>query len=204
MNFKPNWKLVSIGLVVMLLQLFLYVNVKSFFHYAGSADDEILYQNQMRWTLLLYMVITFGVSMVMGGLPAEVKAPVIPQLLSFFIFFFIFAAMLWKMPITAVGSHMFQISDAVVIALPIMLVFAFVVGYTEELVFRASLPKILGDLISNLLFAVFHWYSYGGNVLAVAVAFIFGMIFSLLRDKFGLMGSVGAHTAWNLKILGAF
>jgi len=74
----------------------------------------------------------------------------------------------------------------------------------NNLVRRGILPKFITDIGSNLLFGIFHFYAYSGDVVSIVIAVVFGFVFAFLRDRLGLMGSVGGHTAFNLKILGAF
>lgn len=187
-------KKLSIGLLVVIIQMMLYVN-------AGAIFPEP-YVEQAKQIILLYMIMTFAFTLVTRYIPPEMTRPFAPELMTFFVSFFIFAGLLYALPLNT-GSHIFQI-ETIKIALPFMLLFAFVVAYTEELIFRGVLPKFLTRIGSNLLFAVFHWYAYAGNIYSILIAFIFGMVFSLVAEKFGLMSAVGMHTAWNLKILGAF
>ena len=195
-QIAPNINKISLGLIVVIIQMFLYVN-------AGAIFPE-QYVEQARNIILLYMVMTFAFTIVTNYIPSEVKRPFTEELLMFFVSFFLFAGVLSAIPISSSGAHMFQINEAVKIALPFMLLFAFVVAYTEELIFRGVLPKFLGVVLSNVLFGVFHWYAYHGNIYSILIATMFGFIFSFVAEKFGLMGAVGMHTAWNLKILGAF
>ena len=194
-QITPNIGKISLGLVVVIIQMFLYVN-------AGAIFPE-KYVEQARNIILLYMVMTFAFTIVTNYIPSEVKRPFTEELLMFFVSFFLFAGVLSAIPIST-GAHVFQINETVKIALPFMLLFAFVVAYTEELIFRGVLPKFLGVVLSNVLFGVFHWYAYHGNIYSILIATVFGFIFSFVAEKFGLMGAVGMHTAWNLKILGAF
>lgn len=190
-----NLSRISIGLIVVIIQMLLYVN-------AGAIFPKP-YVEQAKSIILLYMIMTFAFTMITRFIPPDVQRPFIPELANFFITFFIFAGILYALPIGR-ESAIFQIQDAIKIALPFMVLFAFVVAYTEELIFRGVLPKFLTDIGANILFAIFHFYAYGGNIYAMGVAFIFGMIFALVRNYFGLMGATGMHTAWNLRILGAF
>jgi membrane protease YdiL (CAAX protease family) len=161
------------------------------------------YVPKVQSIMLLYMIMTFAFSIATNYLPPEVHKPFLPELLSFFVFFFVFAGILYGLPIQT-ASHIFQISETIKIALPFMVLFAFVVAYTEELIFRGILPKFLTVIGSNLLFGIFHWYAYSGDIYSILIATIFGFVFSFVAERFGLMSAVGMHTAWNLRILGAF
>ena len=200
-QFKPTY--LTMGVFVTILQLFLYVN-------AGAIFPKP-YVQQAQQIILLYMVMTFGFSFLYMYIPT-IKKPLIPQavqkpfwveLISFFVSFFIFAMVLKAVPLNT-GTHVFAIENPLRIALPFLLLFSFVVAYTEELIFRGILPRIITDIGSNIIFGFFHFYAYSGNIYSILVAIIFGFVFSIVRDHFGLMGSVGMHTAWNLRIMGAF
>ncbi len=201
LEFKPS--LLTLGVFVTILQLFLYVNAPLIFPEP--------YVPKVQSIILLYMIVNFGFSFLYFYIP-NIKAPLVPrdvtkpfweQLIWFFVSFFIFASLLKAIPLPN-SSHIFQIEQTLKIALPFMILFSFVVAYTEELVFRGILPRILTDIGSNILFGLFHFYAYQGNMYSILIAIIFGFIFSIIRDKLGLMGAVGMHTAWNLKIMGAF
>jgi len=103
---------------------------------------------------------------------------------------------------------------------------AFVKAYIEESVFRWALPKYagLGDVISNILFGIFHFSiltsltipsmisagtltdlgaaNWMYAVAPVITLTILGLIWALVRDRIGIMGSTGSHTAWNMFALG--
>ena len=91
-----------------------------------------------------------------------------------------------------------------------------VVATAEELMFRGVLLDIFGVVLSSALFAVWHSYAYQVvfyefswetfNWPALLFAFIMGIIFALIakRKELGLAGSIGAHAAYNLVVVGAF
>jgi len=196
MNYGFSPGRISVGLVVVIIQMLMYVNASAVFpaEYVDSAKSMIL----------LYAIMTFAFTTVTGVLPSDIKRPFIGEMMLFFATFFLFAGFMYVLPFQT-GAHMFQIiPGSLAIALPFMLLFAFVVGYTEELIFRGTLPAFLGDVVSNVLFGVFHLFAYSGNIWSILIAIAFGFGFAFTRDQFGLMGAVGMHTAWNLKILGAF
>lgn len=193
--FPDNLGKIPLGLIVVILQTFLYVN-------AGAIFPEP-YVQQARDIILLYMIMTFAFTIATNYVPVDVKRPFWEELSVFLVSFFLFGAVLKAVPLSQ-GEHIFQVEQTLRVALPFMILFAFVVAYTEELIFRGVLPKFLGTVLSNALFALFHWYAYAGNIYSILIAFVFGMVFSFVAQRFGLMGAVGMHTAWNLKILGAF
>ena len=89
---------------------------------------------------------------------------------------------------------------------------AFVKAYIEESVFRDALPKAgLGDVISNVLFGMFHLavlttvggLTYLQALLPITVLIILGLVWAGVRNIYGIMGSTGSHFAWNLFAYGA-
>lgn len=106
------------------------------------------------------------------------------------------------------------------------LLHAFIKAYIEEDIFRWVLPKLagLGDVISNILFGIFHFsilvsmtipamitagtltdmgmLNWTYALLPVGVLVGLGMVWSQVRNVFGITGSTGSHTAWNMWQLG--
>jgi hypothetical protein len=87
----------------------------------------------------------------------------------------------------------------------------FIKAYIEEDVFRDALPNAgLGDLVSNVLFGLFHlsiFFTVYGFTLIQAGAgavtlFILGIAWSQIRNNFGILGSTASHLAWNMFAMG--
>ncbi len=72
------------------------------------------------------------------------------------------------------------------------------------MVFRYILPLGvgIGDVASAILFGVFHLAVLGANFIGMATLIIMGMVWAFTRTRFGLMGAVGSHVAWNMMALG--
>lgn len=103
---------------------------------------------------------------------------------------------------------------------------AFVKAYIEESVFRWALPKYfkLGDIISNIIFGIFHLsillvftipsmiaegtlveagaLNWTYAIAPVITLIILGLAWSQVRDRIGIIGATGSHTAWNMFALG--
>lgn len=186
---------IPLALVIVIIQMFLYVNAPAIF---GEALSQ-----KIREILLLYMIMTFAFSLVY--FPRELKRPFSSEIINFIIVFFISAGILYIIPFDKLMMYSLasDIANAKIFWAFIVL-YSFVVAYTEELVFRGVLPRYFGDIISNIIFSVFHFYVYSGNYIYLTMAFIAGIVFSIIKNKFGLMGAAGAHAAWNLKVLNAF
>jgi len=92
-----------------------------------------------------------------------------------------------------------------------MLVYQLVIVCTsEEIIFRGVIYRYLRKyfnvyipmLISAFIFSIFHFVAYNGNLFAMLVAFIMGIIFALCVEKWNLGVSIGLHFAWNAFVLG--
>lgn len=187
-------KRVSVGIVIIIVQLFLLVNAS--WIYGETAP-------QMEKILTMYLI--------MQAVILAAFAVRMPQLERFrqesafkgLIVFLGASLILVGVPATI---HLFLgglFSEIKIIA-GFGLVHGFVIAYTEELIFRHILPKVamLGDIMSSTLFGVFHIAVYHTTPLAMILLMALGFGFALIRDRFGMMGAVGAHVAWNWKVLG--
>lgn len=98
------------------------------------------------------------------------------------------------------------------------------VAPSEELMFRAMLPKYLETvlpampwlawIISQATFAMFHFAAYQGNISSLAIAFLAGMVWLAAykwtpkmgwlkaKDRLGLGFTIGSHAAYNLVVSG--
>ena len=86
------------------------------------------------------------------------------------------------------------------------------VAPVEETIFRGVLKDYfagwklwvvpLGIIFTSAMFAVTHYAVYGGAVMSLWWAFIMGGVFYMMATWKGVPSSTGAHTAYNLFILG--
>ena len=177
----------GIGMLVLFVQLFLYINASAVYgEFAAVAKD----------TLLVYIIMLTSIVAVTGSRPDIIKGG-FDRSYNFFLLFFATSFLLVTIP--WIGGQ-FGLQNEGGIGVILLQVFA--VAYTEEVVFRGILPEFLGDLSSNGLFAVFHYAVYGGSIPLVFFAFILGLVFAIIRQYFGITGAIGAHAGWNLKSLG--
>ena len=96
----------------------------------------------------------------------------------------------------------------------VMLFFTvFFVAPTEELLFRGVLPNlneeryVLGKVplilvMSQVVFALFHYAAYGGIGSAMVITFALGLIWVFAARRWSLYATMGSHTAYNLCVLG--
>ncbi len=201
----PNFGKIPTSLVVVIIQMFMFVNaVPIFGEYAAQAKD----------TILLYMIVNlaftvFSLGVRKGNNQVQMVAmrsrPAIDSAITLFVSFFLSMALFYVLPLPVTGSIFKSLSivKPLSIAIPYMLLFAFVISYTEELVFRGVLPYYLKNILSSVLFAVFHWYAYSGGITAMLFAFSMGLLLEFISEKFGIDAAIGVHTSWNLALMGA-
>ena len=197
---------VPISFIVVIMQTFMYVNAPSIFgKFATQAKEIILLYMVMTFSFSILSLFTFGSSQ-RQQLKGAMNKPFLSSLLNFFISFFISMGIFYLLPMPITGSIFKPLSimqSEVITFLPYMLLFAFVIAYTEELVFRQIVPQYIGRYMSAGVFALFHWYAYSGGISSLIFAFGMGLILDIIFEKAGLSASTGVHASWNLALLGA-
>lgn len=186
LSLKPS-RHFGLGIAVVLIQLFLYINADWVFGEIAPVAKN---------TLLVYILLQTVVIAVSGKRP-EIVSGSFDRIWNFVLIFLVTAGILIVVPWVVEGWGLGATSS-----IPFMILQAFAVAYTEEIVFRGILANMLGDITSNVLFGVFHTSVYGASVPLIIIAVAIGFIFAVIRSKFGVMGAAGAHTAWNLKAMG--
>lgn len=176
----------SLGLFVLLLQLFLFINADAFYGASAEAVKDII---------LVYLLLQVSVIAITGFKPELMKTGI--EGVWRFAFIFLVSAFIFLVFPPVKFGFTFQSLIGIVI------IQCFVVAYTEEMVFRSMLPAIMkSDLWAAGMFGLFHFAVYGASWIGIIIAVIFGLAFAFIRDKFGIFGAVGVHTSFNLKSLG--
>lgn len=213
---------ISFGLVIILIQLFLYINADVAF---GAVNGPVAQQ-----IILVYiLMITFVMAALRQGLPGLNEGS--KGLSLFALFFFI----TYGISLLVVGGGVLptgtvaavsglETAGGIGLALSYGLLHGFVKAYIEESVFRdlLALKAHMGGALSSLFFGVFHaslasrnanaliakglltqamFWPYVIQVFALLAAL--GYIWFLIRQRTGsLLASTGSHFAWNAVILG--
>ena len=185
----------TIGAVLVILMAFLY-----------SQADLVygIYADQVRFVLSVYF---FMFLLVMSGFGARMPllSADLSQLSGFAIGFVLTAIpmlVIVKLPVFG-GVIQAQVTpDMLVTAAGFGLLHGFVKAFIEEAVFRDILQSRLGMVISNVLFGLFHFAVLGANIMGMIFLTVLGFGWSLMKERFGLMGSVGSHFAYNLGVMG--
>ena len=171
---------VSFGLIALLTHLFLFINASAFF------DNP----ERIREILLVFMLMQVSFYALYNNYENLLKKiPAIQGLALFFVFFgstYLVLSLIF-------GKFAFSFTW--------FLIFSVATAVTEELIFRGILDYKLGPILSNALFAVFHWSVYSASIEKMFVAFIAGLIFYFIKELFGLPASIGVHGAWNTYVV---
>jgi len=188
----------SIGVIIVIVTLFMWVNTDVLF---GP------YAEQAKNVLLVYiLMLTFTLAALGVRLPT-IQTNLV-GLVNFLIGFGITLAILLPLRFFAVFASSFEIITAVSFGF----LYAFIKAFIEEVVFRDLLPLKagLGDKISSVLFGLFHFsmlWALGASLQVMIGGFILlsllGYVWSQVRNYLGLMGSTGSHFAYNAIVLGA-
>lgn len=204
------WQLgkLSTGLLILIAQVFVWISADWVF----GAQAEIA-----RQIMLIYFVFWLVVRTATGTTPAAMKVKE-HGLVNFLLMFIITAVALivlsMALPMLGSLSGSLEITIATVSVgtLGFGILHGFVKAYIEEDIFRDALPRAgLGDVLSNIIFAMFHLavfftvYNFGiMQALGGAITlFILGMVWSQVRNNFGILGSTASHLAWNIFAMGA-
>ncbi len=183
----------AVGLFVILVQLFLYVNADYIYG---------VYADMVRTVLVTYFFLLALFSPIVIQILSGIGLQDIPN---FSIGFILTAVVMLVVPAMFLVTG--QLETGLSMALGFGFLHSMVKAFNEEIVFRGVLPKIMGgsiyaDIISSVTFGVFHFAVTGVNWMAMFLLMGLGFVWVLVRNRFGLMGSTGSHFAYNLGVLG--
>jgi membrane protease YdiL (CAAX protease family) len=83
----------------------------------------------------------------------------------------------------------------------LIILHAIVIAASEEVIFRAALPKIMTPIPAQVVFGLFHLAAYHLDWMAVLIAMVAGIILYFIADRLGLQWSIGVHAGYNLAVL---
>ena len=179
---------ISLGLFVILVQLFMLVN-PSFFFPAEKADH-------FRFVVLIYLVF-LAISIALPDLRLRLFSVSLKKALPKALFFgaatylvaFFIALFLVDAPFR--GDLGFGV----------VFLDAFIIAVSEENMFRIVLPYFISNFASNSLFSLFHWQVYATNVLALFMMVLLGYVWTFIKERWSPQDGVanmGSHAGWNL------
>jgi len=189
---------VAFGLVYAIVAFAILINAESLFEYWDTG-----------WTYitLFYMV---GVAIFLSSadkLPEDLRKPAIHSILGFLI----------ATPLFMIGFVALVKADILVVSYPLpvyLLIPTFIfqlciVATSEELIFRVAIFRALHKIRwyvayigSSVLFGMFHWAAYGGNINMIFFAVMMGLLFAFVADKINLGVAISLHFVWNYGLMG--
>jgi membrane protease YdiL (CAAX protease family) len=95
--------------------------------------------------------------------------------------------------------------------IPANFIYQFViVVLSEEIIWRGILYRYFNHVfnwkysvaITAILFSIFHWGIYGGDLTALWRAFLLGIVFAVCVHRWNIGIPIGLHLIWNLAVLG--
>lgn len=81
---------------------------------------------------------------------------------------------------------------------------AIIVSASEEIIFRAALPKLITPVLAAGAFALFHAAAYALDPMGIIIAFIAGLFFWVLTVRFSIFLAIGVHGGYNIAVLHLF
>jgi len=160
------------------------------------------------WNTIIYLVgVTLFLS-IQEKLPDELESPINSHLVYFCLSFLICTVVFTVL--YDYGVFFQDIAPMASNKIPAYFIFQLVVVCTsEEIIFRGVIYRYLrrywyipAIIVSSIIFAVFHWMAYSGNIGALMIAFLMGCVLALAVEKWNLGASIGIHFAWNSFVLG--
>ena len=196
-----------LGVVVIIIQAFILVNAELLFPGQGAKIQE---------EMTIYLIIQLLAISTIFTITTRNCTSIDEVFTSGLGEFAYFAA---GLAITAVIAMQFipasvaSLAQIIQISAPIMtvvlVVYAFVKAFTEEVFFRVFLDERIGMILQVILFGLFHLavLSIGQpSIIALLSSVIFlmflGAIWTLMKRKISFMFALGSHVGWNLVALG--
>lgn len=190
----PEIKGIAIGIIIVLIQLWLYINAD----YVYGSYAETVRNVMLAYFILLALLSPFVIKVLMG-----ISINDIPN---FTITFIITAIIMFAIgTITTLWTG--ELEAGLKVAFGFGFLHSLVKAFNEEVIFRGVMPQFFGkgyiaDIISSVAFGVFHVAVTGGAWTAIIFLSALGFIWTMVKNKFGVMGSTGSHFAYNLSVLG--
>lgn len=207
-NKKNLFGAITIGLVLVLIQAFILVNVGKLF----PTDTERWRTILFTYTILTAFVFSWGAVRSEKGLFQANLFKALPKLLlSAGVTFIILFALGYVLK----GNELPSVRQAIAgIGIPIIIFHCFIVAFNEELIFRGFFVDELRSRrlregavkwTQAIVFALFHYGVTGGAWLVMVLYVPLAFVWLYLRDRYSPltnMANIGSHAIWNIFILG--
>ena len=201
-NFKYFFALLPCYVFVT---FYLYVNGGAIFSEWGSAESS-------QTLIYLVGVTAFGMASIPFRLKYRMdeKVSLSKQVVTFCFAFIFFFVVFFLLKVTGMWfTNVPSLSKGLLLQVFVFQIL--IVGTSEETIFRGTIypmlgkvNKVLGVLVTSLIFAAFHYAAYQGSLAATGVAFILGIIMNLLYIRFNIGASIAFHGMYNVSALGLF
>ena len=193
----------SFILVIIVIQLFFWINGKAFFPNWDSTYGDMV---------LVYIAMTVIVFIWAGRHTRKEMERPIGYSMGIFAAFFIITYMILAFSLSLSNTVITPMATS--LFWPAIILQVCVIATPEEMIFRGVLLERFGLIPQAVLFAVWHSYAYSiifympetieMGIASLALAFFMGIVFGLITRKFGLAGAIASHAAYNLTVTGAF
>lgn len=183
----------TLGVTVLILQLFLFISADWVFGAAAVTAKEIL---------LIYFILQVAVYSTMG-IPEIFYKP-LSELKTVFLYFILTVIVASFLKHTIIMGMMASFEPLRAVA-GFGFIYIFVKVFTEETIFRDILPKQVGHRVAQLLFALFHIAilsvkfapSIAQMLIGLVFLYVLGSIWYRIYISGGAPASIGSHAGWN-------
>ena len=200
-------KAVPLIVIIILVHIFLIFNADLAFGVFAETARNIL---------LTYLLVVAAITAIFDVKPFSIQVGAIG--LQYFVIGFVMTALLLLLVSPLFTSQAAGSISTLVAAVSLGFMYAFVIAYDEEIIFRDLLPKKLHipDLIAQPLFGLFHAAALSAVLaqkiasgaiqaamfwplllLGFAVLTALGFMWAFMRDRITIYGSTGSHFAYN-------
>lgn len=192
--------------------LIVYVFIAFFFLINGEALLSPHWGTAWTLTILIYMIGVSSFVLAADKLPKKYKdqeSPIFDSLIGIGLAFII--SWVVFLVLHDLGLYFTSVSSMPVDRIPANLIFQLViVASSEELIFRGAIFGFLyaqygwfsAYFGSSLIFALFHYAAYAGDLNATVVAFLMGLVLAYVCDRWNIGVSIGLHWGYNCYITG--
>ena len=192
--------------------LIVWVFVASYFLVNGESLLSPYWESTWTYTIMIYMVMVALFTIATDKIPTRYKEQDEPILDCLWMggLAFMGATALFIV-IKDLGWYFTTVVSMPVGMIPAHMIYQLViVASSEEIIFRGNIFGFLYKQYdwrvayfgSALIFALFHFSAYGGNLYATMIAFLMGLVFAYCVDRWNIGVAIGFHMAWNSFILG--
>lgn len=211
-NIKKQLENISLGVVLVLFWVWMYVRVPELFPQNVEGFRTII------TTYILFATLVFGFDSLSSSRAEKplFRVAFVKAVPKFLIASIISLVVLFFFGLTLEGNSSESVFGAIKgMGVGVLLLHALFIATLEEKVFRSWLTQELQStkvpltrmnaiIVATLIFAFFH-YLLGGEILILAIYIPLGFLFALIREKFSPetdMANSGVHFAWNVFVLG--